>query len=76
MGTDFLAGPVCDRASGNGFKLKESRFRLDIRKKIMRKKFFTMRVTKQWNMLPREMVGAPCLETFKVRLDGGLSSLI
>ncbi|KFV60774.1 hypothetical protein N341_12881, partial [Tyto alba] len=55
----------------NGFKQKEGRFRLDIRKK-----FFTMRVVKLWNMLPREVVDAPSLETFKVRLDRALSNLI
>jgi len=36
----------------------------------MRKKFFTMRVMKHWHRLPREVVEAPCQETFKVRLDG------
>ncbi|KFR05658.1 hypothetical protein Y956_02778, partial [Nipponia nippon] len=55
----------------NGFKLKEGRFRLDIRKK-----FFTMRVVKHRNRLPREVVDVPSLETFKARLDGALSNLI
>ncbi|KFP95019.1 hypothetical protein N329_05376, partial [Haliaeetus albicilla] len=55
----------------NNFKLKEGRFRLDIRKK-----FFTVRVVRHWSRLPREAVDAPSLETFKVRLDGALSNLV
>ncbi|KFR03124.1 hypothetical protein Y956_08234, partial [Nipponia nippon] len=55
----------------NGFKLKEGRFRLDIRKK-----FFTMRVVRHWNRLPRESVDAPSLEVLKARLDGALSNLV
>jgi len=60
-----------DRRSGKGFKLKEGRFRLDIRKK-----FFTVRVVRHWNRLPREAVDAPSLEVFKARLDGALSNLV
>ncbi|KFQ91559.1 hypothetical protein Y956_00209, partial [Nipponia nippon] len=55
----------------NGFKLKVGRFRLDIRKK-----FFTMRVVRHWNRLPREAVDAPSLEVFKARLEGGLGNLV
>ncbi|KFP15187.1 hypothetical protein Z169_01963, partial [Egretta garzetta] len=39
-------------------------------------KFFTMRVVKHWNRLPREAVEAPSLEAFKARLDRALSNLI
>ena len=28
---------------------------------------------KHWNRLPRDVVDAPSLETFKVRLDGALT---
>ncbi|KFR14275.1 hypothetical protein N306_11278, partial [Opisthocomus hoazin] len=55
----------------NSSKLKESRFRLDIRKK-----FFTIRVVQHWNRLPREAVDAPSLAVFKARLDGALSNLV
>ena len=42
----------------------------------IRKKLFTVRVARHWNELPREVVDAPSLETFKVRLDRALSNLI
>jgi len=41
----------------------------------MRKKFFTVRVVRHWNRLPREVVVAPSLEVFKARLHGALSNL-
>jgi len=63
---------VCsDRTRWNGCKLKEGRFRLDIRKKI-----FTSRVVRHWNRLPREAVDAPSLAVFKASLDGALSNLV
>ena len=59
-------------ARGNGLKLKEGSFGLDIRKKF----FFSVMVLRHWHRLLRDVVDAPSLETFKVRLERALSSLI
>ena len=53
-----------DRTGGDGHKLKHGRFPLNIRKH-----FFTVRMTKHWYRLPREVAESPSLEIFKSRLD-------
>ena len=56
---------------GNDLKLKERRFRLDVREK-----FFIERVVRCWNRLPKEAVDASRLEIFKTRLDGAVGNLV
>ncbi len=53
-----------DRTRGNGFKLRQGRFILDIRKKL-----FTQRVVTHWYRFPNGGCGCPSLEAFKARLD-------
>ena len=53
------------------FKAMPGRFRLDIRKH-----FFTERVVKHWNRLPREVVDAPSLSVFKRHLDNALNNIL
>ena len=37
-------------------------------------KVFIIRAVRHWHRLPRDMVGAPSLETTKVKLDGALGT--
>ncbi len=69
-GEGFFIRACSDRMRGNGSKLEEGRFRLDIRKK-----FFTVRSVRHCNRLSSEAVDAPSLEALKARLDGTVSNV-
>jgi len=56
---------------GNGSKLHQGRFRLDVRKR-----FLTERVLKHWNRLPREMVNVPSLSLLKRPLHSALNNML
>jgi len=71
VGVGLFSQVTSNRTRGNGLKLHQGRFSLDIRKN-----FFTEGVLKPWTRLPRAVEESPSLEGFIKRVDVALQEMV